>query len=121
MCWSPAPTALTIQPNPNQPPLPQGIASRDIKLENVLLDDSPHPIAKLADFGLSARCDARGHVRHCGALGTPMYFAPELLGEYSEGDTYDAKVGGVRSGHAWAARPALLARARCRRAVSNKS
>ncbi len=29
----------------------QGVASRDIELENTLLDGSPRPLIKLADFG----------------------------------------------------------------------
>ena len=34
--------------------LQMGIANRDIKLENTLLmDDSPHPLLKLCDFGYS--------------------------------------------------------------------
>ena len=35
------------------PPLPQGVSSRDIKLENTLVDGSPRPLIKLADFGFS--------------------------------------------------------------------
>ncbi len=31
----------------------QGFASRDIKLDNVLLDDSRRPLMKLCDFGYS--------------------------------------------------------------------
>lgn len=33
----------------------QGVASRDIKLENTLLDNSPRPLIKLADFGCEWR------------------------------------------------------------------
>lgn len=33
--------------------VPQGFASRDIKLDNVLLDDSRRPLLKLCDFGYS--------------------------------------------------------------------
>ena len=128
-----------------------GVASRDIKLENILLaDKSPRPIVKLAgelarrcgcgalgqagvrscccsrrpqpapprraapmvracpagggrgvlftrclclhaDFGLSAECVERGYALHEGALGTPNYFAPELLAG-TKGTLYDAKV-----------------------------
>ncbi len=32
---------------------PQGVASRDIKLENTLLDGSPRPLLKICDFGYS--------------------------------------------------------------------
>ena len=31
----------------------QGVASRDIKLENTLLDGSPRPLLKICDFGYS--------------------------------------------------------------------
>lgn len=33
--------------------LVQGVASRDIKLENTLLDGSPRPLLKICDFGYS--------------------------------------------------------------------
>lgn len=33
--------------------LVQGVANRDIKLENTLLDDSPWPLLKICDFGYS--------------------------------------------------------------------
>ncbi len=33
--------------------LPQGVANRDIKLENTLLDGSPRPLLKICDFGYS--------------------------------------------------------------------
>lgn len=33
---------------------PQGVANRDIKLENILLDESePRPLIKISDFGFS--------------------------------------------------------------------
>ena len=31
----------------------QGVANRDIKLENTLLDGSPRPLLKICDFGYS--------------------------------------------------------------------
>ena len=31
----------------------QGVANRDIKLENTLLDGSPRPLVKICDFGYS--------------------------------------------------------------------
>lgn len=34
------------------------IASRDIKLENTLLDTSPRPLVKICDFGYSKVCSA---------------------------------------------------------------
>ena len=42
--------ALTLSPGL------QGVASRDIKLENTLLDGSPRPLLKICDFGYSKVC-----------------------------------------------------------------
>ena len=43
---------------------PQGVANRDIKLENTLLDGSPRPLVKICDFGYSKvsspSCGLRG-------------------------------------------------------------
>ena len=36
-----------------RPMLLQGVANRDIKLENTLLDGSPRPLLKICDFGYS--------------------------------------------------------------------
>ncbi len=41
----------------------QGVANRDIKLENTLLDGSPRPLLKICDFGYSKV----SHVRYSGA------------------------------------------------------
>ena len=69
----------------------QGIANRDLKLENLLLDrdgrDGTRPLLKICDFGYSK------HELNSSAktgVGTPVYMAPEvILGEAK----YDAKVG----------------------------
>ena len=69
----------------------QGIANRDLKLENLLLDrdgrDGTRPLLKICDFGYSK------HEMNSSAktgVGTPVYMAPEvILGEAK----YDAKVG----------------------------
>ena len=69
----------------------QGVANRDLKLENLLLDrdgrDGTRPLLKICDFGYSK------HEMNSSAktgVGTPVYMAPEVI----MGDNkYDAKVG----------------------------
>ena len=69
----------------------QGVANRDLKLENLLLDrdgrDGTRPLLKICDFGYSK------HEMNSSAktgVGTPVYMAPEvILGD----NKYDAKVG----------------------------
>lgn len=76
----------------------QGIASRDIKLQNVLLDrqtcSGTHsaPFVRLADFGHAADCVI--HSLHSNVCGTPVYFSPEMVLAGTSGQPYDAKVGG---------------------------
>ncbi|XP_008843989.2 sperm motility kinase-like, partial [Nannospalax galili] len=52
-----------------------GIAHRDIKLENILLDDKGH--IKQCDFGLAVKVTAGQ--KFMGYYGTPAYCAPELF------------------------------------------
>lgn len=63
-----------------------GIANRDIKLDNVLLDGSlPLPIIKMCDFGYS-KDEVAGSLCKT-ACGTPEYMAPEVLTT----EVYDGK------------------------------
>lgn len=66
-----------------------GYIHRDIKCDNVLLDDaeSRHPTAKIADFGLSKKSPSKMPFsgRCCGSL---EYLAPELL----RAEPYDERV-----------------------------
>jgi serine/threonine protein kinase len=62
----------------------RGVVHRDVKAENILIDDSSRPV--LADFGIAALVDdTREMGRRCGS---PGYTAPEVLA----GEQYGAKV-----------------------------
>ncbi|CAL5221600.1 g3820 [Coccomyxa viridis] len=71
-----------------------GVANRDIKLENVLIDSSPRPLIKICDFGYSK------HEKYNSApgsrVGTPAYLAPEVV-LTTRGKTYNAKIADVWS------------------------
>ena len=60
----------------------QGIAHRDVKLDNLMVDDSK---VKLIDFGLACPKINQGSTTKCG---TPGYVAPEVL----RGEVYNSKV-----------------------------
>ena len=53
----------------------EGISHRDIKLENVLLDNNNN--VKLIDFGFSTQFSPRKKVKMF--CGTPSYMAPEIV------------------------------------------
>lgn len=71
-----------------------GVANRDIKLENTLLDGTTRPLIKICDFGYSK------HEKFQSApgsrVGTPAYLAPEVI-LTTKGKTYDGKVADVWS------------------------
>lgn len=69
----------------------QGIAHRDLKLENVMIDLDPYAatnesqfVAKLTDFGFA--CFMTPNKQEI-KLGTPLYMAPEII----EGNKYGTK------------------------------
>eukprot|EP00890_Picochlorum_soloecismus_P002510 jgi/Picsp_1/325/NSC_00324-R1_snf1-like protein kinase len=68
-----------------------GVCSRDIKLENTLLDCSPRPLVKLCDFGFSK--DSNYHSAPASRVGTPAYLAPEVI----EGEKYDGTMADIWS------------------------
>ena len=67
----------------------QGVANRDLKLENLLTDqdtDGKRPLLKICDFGYSK------HEMNSSAksgVGSPVFMAPEIV---FSGNRYDAKV-----------------------------
>ncbi|DBA91767.1 TPA: hypothetical protein ACH3X1_003357 [Trebouxia sp. C0004] len=71
-----------------------GVANRDIKLENTLLDSTTRPLIKICDFGYSK------HEKFQSApgsrVGTPAYLAPEVI-LTTKGKTYDGKIADVWS------------------------
>ncbi len=57
-----------------------GVVHRDLKPANVLVDltDPDDPQARLTDFGVARLAHGRSLTRLTGAIGTPLYMAPEL-------------------------------------------
>ncbi|KAK9834462.1 hypothetical protein WJX74_002218 [Apatococcus lobatus] len=68
----------------------RGVANRDLKLENLLLDrdsqDGARPLLKICDFGY-AKADTNSSANT--AVGTPVYMAPEVI--MAGKSKYDAK------------------------------
>jgi len=50
---------------------------RDIKLENILLDNLGQ--VKIADFGVSHFCSSSNNYEAADCSGTPAYMAPEVI------------------------------------------
>ena len=70
----------------------QSVAHRDLKSGNILLSKDFHQV-KLADFGLSRRCDADGLAGTLTSLaGTLHYMAPELLSSKSQQSSLSADI-----------------------------
>lgn len=69
----------------------KGIAHRDLKLENTLLDGSDAPRLKICDFGYSK--SSLLHSMPKSTVGTPAYIAPEVL----VSKKYDGKTADVWS------------------------
>ena len=63
----------------------QGLIHRDVKPQNVLLNDEGH--AKVTDFGIARSLDGVGHTETGTVLGTSHYIAPEQ----ARGEQIDAQ------------------------------
>ncbi|CAG9464548.1 unnamed protein product [Pedinophyceae sp. YPF-701] len=77
-----------------------GIAHRDLKLENILLDRCPHPWepparVRIADWGCSK--DMVQSLAGRTMVGTCAYVAPEVLRTAHSGETYDGAAADVWS------------------------
>jgi serine/threonine protein kinase len=92
-------------------PMAQGVANRDLKLENLLMDQDVNgkkPLLKICDFGYSK------HEMNSSAksgVGTPIFMAPEIV---FSGKTYDAKVAPTHH----RSRPAVVAVSRMKQKFS---
>lgn len=73
----------------------KGVANRDIKLENTLVDDGEWPLLKICDFGYSKNSitgsDAKSFV------GTKPYLAPEVISQVRVSGKYDGQLADIWS------------------------
>lgn len=81
-----------------------GIASRNVKLDNLLVmggEPGTRRVIKLCDFGLSAECRRDGP--HGCTVRPSLHLGPESLGQGKDGPPCDAKVrtGGLEEGSIW--------------------
>ncbi|KAI8471768.1 MAG: Snf1-like ser/thr protein kinase [Monoraphidium minutum] len=75
----------------------RGVANRDLKLENTLLQIAPElplPLVKICDFGYSK---AEGDTAAKSKVGTSTYMAPEILINHTAAPSYDSKAADVWS------------------------
>lgn len=66
----------------------KGLIFRDLKPENVVLDNTGH--VRVVDFGFATMLDKRGRAK--GKVGTPHYLAPEMLHKSAETEGYGVGV-----------------------------
>ena len=67
-----------------------GIAHRDLKLDNTLLDDNNPPYIKICDFGFAKMM---GQDNCHTMIGTPVYMAPQIIDKKALG--YDGRASGL--------------------------
>jgi serine/threonine-protein kinase len=73
-----------------------GVIHRDLKPSNILLDMSrPAPIARLTDFGIAWADDAMSLTSDGAVVGTPAYFAPEVVTGQRGGPAADVYAAGT--------------------------
>jgi serine/threonine protein kinase len=73
-----------------------GVIHRDLKPSNILLDTSrPAPAARLTDFGIAWADDAVSLTSDGAVVGTPAYFAPEVVTGQRGGPAADVYAAGT--------------------------
>lgn len=72
-----------------------GVANRDIKLENTLVDDGEWPLLKICDFGYSKNSDVGSAAKSL--VGTRPYLAPEVISQTRNSKQYDGKLADIWS------------------------
>jgi Protein kinase domain len=73
----------------------KGIAHRDVKPANIMLEDGPEPSTRLLDFGLARLDELDGLTATGDVPGTLAYIAPERLDGTESGDAADVWAVGV--------------------------
>lgn len=73
------------------------VMHRDIKLNNILLDDSIPPNVKLCDFGFAKAWSHSENGYSSTIIGTPVYMSPEVLTAGVNHRSYDGKLADIWS------------------------